>query len=79
MFYLWITSIAMVVGGVVLVAGKIAGVLDPIALVCGILLLWSGIVKVVLLRIWRASVGSSAPDSPNATTRAPAAKTFFGR
>ncbi len=65
MVYLWMTSIAMLVGGTVLIAGKFIGLLDPIALVCGLLLLWSGIVKIVVLRIWRKSLGSS--DAPSAS------------
>jgi hypothetical protein len=37
--------------------------LGPIAFVCGVLLLWSGIVKAIVLRIWRTTLSSAyAPD-----------------
>jgi hypothetical protein len=32
-------------------------------MVCGVLLLWSGVVKAIVLRIWRTTLNSaSAPD-----------------
>jgi hypothetical protein len=45
-----------VVVGVVLVAGSIAIGFGPIAFVCGALMLWAGIVKAIVLRIWRTTV-----------------------
>jgi hypothetical protein len=54
-----------VVGGVVLIAGSGAAGLGPIALVCGVLMLWSGLVKAIVLRIWHTTLH---PDSaPNQT------------
>ena len=44
--------------GVVLIAGSVVAGLGPIALVCGALLLWSGIVKAIVLRIWRTTLSS---------------------
>ena len=53
----WIVSAAMVLVGIALVLGGFAiGGMGPIAIVCGVLLLWSGIVKVIVLRIWRATL-----------------------
>jgi hypothetical protein len=52
-----------VVGGALLIAGSGAVGLGPIALVCGVLMLWSGIVKAIVLRIWQTTLNSdSAPD-----------------
>jgi hypothetical protein len=52
-----------VLAGVVLITGSVAAGLGPIAMVCGVLMLWSGIVKVVVLRIWHGTLNSnSAPD-----------------
>ena len=49
--------------GLVLVAGSVAIGLGPIAFVCGALLLWTGIVKAIVLRIWRATLSPDpAPD-----------------
>jgi hypothetical protein len=52
-----------VVGGVALIVGGGTAGLGPIALVCGVLMLWSGIVKAIVLRIWHTTLSSdSAPD-----------------
>jgi hypothetical protein len=71
MRYLWLTSFAMVAIGALLIAGKAAGYFETIALVAGMLLLWSGVVKVIVLRIWRSSLTlpgaterRSAPSKP---------------
>ena len=45
--------------GVLLVAGSVAMGLGPIAFVCGALMLWTGIVKAIVLRIWRTTL---SPD-----------------
>jgi hypothetical protein len=53
----------MVLGGFILIAGSTVVGLGPIAFVCGVLLLWSGIVKAIVLRIWRTTLSSAyAPD-----------------
>jgi hypothetical protein len=54
--YLWITSYMILFAGVALLAGGLIGILGPIALVGGLLLLWTGIVKIVVLRIWKRSI-----------------------
>jgi hypothetical protein len=46
----------MVVAGAALILGSVAVSLGPVALVCGVLLLWSGIVKMVVLRIWQGTL-----------------------
>jgi hypothetical protein len=51
---------AFVVVGMVLVAGSVRAGLGPIAMVCGVLLLWSGVVKVIVLRIWRTTLNSAS-------------------
>jgi hypothetical protein len=50
--------------GVVLIVGGVAAGLGPIALVCGVLMLWSGIVKAIVLRIWRTTLMSDPPSGP---------------
>ena len=53
----------LVVGGLLLIVGSGAAGLGPIALVCGVLMLWSGIVKAIVLRIWHTTFSSeSTPD-----------------
>jgi hypothetical protein len=42
--------------GVCLVACASLVSLGPIALVCGLLLVWSGIVKIIVLRIWHKTL-----------------------
>ena len=66
----------MVVVGGALILGSIAAGLSPVALVCGVLLLWSGIVKVIVLRIWRATLVQH--ESPDQVRLDPHAKTTFG-
>jgi hypothetical protein len=56
--FFWIVSAAMVLIGVALVLGGIIAGLGPVALVCGVLLLWSGVVKVIVLRIWRGTIAT---------------------
>ena len=56
--YLWFTSTAMIIAGVSLVAAAFFAGQGPIALVCGLLLLWSGVVKVVVLRIWQKTLAN---------------------
>jgi hypothetical protein len=51
----------MIGGGMLIAGGAVAG-LGPIALVSGVLLLWSGIVKAIVLRIWHTTL--SAPSVP---------------
>ena len=54
---------AFVVIGLVLVAGSMAIGFGPMAFVCGALLLWTGIVKAIVLRIWRTTLSPGpAPD-----------------
>ncbi|HLL51629.1 MAG TPA: hypothetical protein VK356_13250 [Thermomicrobiales bacterium] len=55
----------MVLLGIVLALGGIAAGMGPIAFVCGVLLLWSGIIKIVVLRIWRGTL-SANPSSTRA-------------
>jgi hypothetical protein len=46
----------MVLAGMALVAGAVVTGWGPVALVCGVSLLWSGIVKFIVLRIWRGTL-----------------------
>ncbi len=51
------------VGGGVLIAGAVTAGLGPIAFVCGVLMLWSGIIKAIVLGIWRANLPpETVPD-----------------
>ena len=61
----WIVSTMMVLVGITLVVGGLALGMGPVAFVCGVLLLWSGIVKIIVLRIWRATLPPAA-SSPGA-------------
>jgi hypothetical protein len=56
---------ALVIGGIILIAGSGAAGLGPIALVCGVLMVWSGIVKAIVLRIWHTTL--NADSAPNCT------------
>jgi hypothetical protein len=65
--YMWIIAAAALGGGIAIAAaGTVAG-LGPIALVCGVLLVWSGIVKVIVLRIWQAHLPRGSTDEPPRT------------
>jgi hypothetical protein len=59
--YLWISSFTILVAGIAVLAGGLIGLLEPIAVVLGLLLFWTGIVKIVVLRIWRRSIDSTNP------------------
>jgi len=52
--------------GLVLIAGGVVAGLGPIAMVCGVLLLWSGVVKAIVLRIWRTNLNAAATDHDQA-------------
>ena len=56
MRYLWISSVFMVVVGVACIAARYLGLLDPIATILGAMLIWSGVVKLIVLRVWRTSL-----------------------
>jgi hypothetical protein len=70
--YLWMTSYAMIAGGIVLIAGSFFGAFAMVGLVAGLLLIWSGIVKVIVLCIWRSSL--TGPERANGEERVPASK-----
>jgi hypothetical protein len=65
---LWIITFFMVGCGSVLVLGSALAGLGPIALVGGVLLVWSGIVKVVVLRVWRATLPLAPLPEPTRAT-----------
>ena len=49
--------------GILLVAGSVAIGFGPIAMVCGALLIWTGIVKAIVIRIWRTNLSAEpVPD-----------------
>jgi len=77
MRYLWIVSFAMIAVGIALTVGMISGLLGSIALICGVLLLWSGIVKVIVLRIWRSSL--TPQDVSSATPHTSSPRTEYGQ
>jgi hypothetical protein len=57
MRYLWITSTVMIAFGFLLIGGYQRGTFATIAIIAGLLLVWSGVVKLIVLRIWRSSLG----------------------
>ena len=61
---LWVVTVVMVVCGLILALGSAVAGLGPVALVCGVLLVWSGIVKVVVLRVWRATLPAVPRSEP---------------
>lgn len=69
MRYLSLGSAVVVVAGILLMtASRFAG-LGPVAFVGGALLCWSGVVKVLVVRIWKSTLGSP----PTVERGAPAA------
>lgn len=56
MRYLWISSAVMVLAGIACILARFLGLLDPIATILGAMLVWSGIVKLIVLRVWRTSL-----------------------
>ena len=61
MRFLWMISAMMVASGVLLLLAALVGGASPLLLVGGILLLWSGVVKVIVLRIWKSTLAAPAP------------------
>ena len=53
MRHLHLVSLLMTVVGLALVVFAVAGWLNPTLLVVGLFLLWAGIVKVVVVVLWR--------------------------
>jgi hypothetical protein len=51
--HLHLVSLLMTVVGLALVVFAVAGWLNPTLLVVGLFLLWAGIVKVVVVALWR--------------------------
>jgi hypothetical protein len=66
MRYLWATSFIMVAVGFVLIGAGVLGLLAPIALLLGLLSLWSGIVKLIVLRIWQRTLNAAVEEGPPA-------------
>jgi hypothetical protein len=66
MKYLRSASLAMVGGGAVLILLSFSAGFEPIPLVAGILLLWSGVVKLIVLRIWRYTLAAAPASQPSA-------------
>jgi hypothetical protein len=64
MRYLWIIAIFMIGLGSLLALGSAAAGIGPIALVCGVLLVWSGIVKVIVLRVWQKTLPAPTQTRP---------------
>jgi hypothetical protein len=56
MRYLWISSTFMVVAGIACILARFLGLLDPIATILGAMLVVSGLIKLIMLRIWRTSL-----------------------
>ena len=56
MRYLWFSSVFMVVAGVACILARFLGLLDPIATILGAMLVWSGVVKLIVLRVWKTSL-----------------------
>ena len=61
---LWLVTNVMVVCGIVLTLGAALFGLGPVALICGVLLIWSGFVKVIVLRVWRATLPAGPVQNP---------------
>lgn len=61
MRYLWISTSVILIAGAVLTVGGLIGALEAIAPVLGLLLLWTGIVKIVVLRIWQRRLSQPPP------------------
>lgn len=61
----WISAI-MTLAGIALVAGALAFSPDPMWTLVGLLLFWAGIVKVIVVAIWR---NLGAPETPAAPER----------
>lgn len=66
MKYLWIITAVMLGLGIALMVAGAVGLLGPIALVTGVLLLWSAIVKAIVLRIWRSTLATPVGVAPEA-------------
>ena len=66
MRYLWVIAVAMVIVGLSLLGISVILGSGPIGGIAGTLLLWSGVVKVIVLKIWQTTLNaprSSASES----------------
>jgi sulfite exporter TauE/SafE len=64
----------MTFAGVALIIAGLLTAISPVAFVAGVLLLWSGLIKIVVLRIWRATLASPPiPPDIRAVPRTPPA------
>ena len=60
MSYLRMTSYAMVLFGVISLIAGIVSDLGPFFIVCGMLMIVAGVVKVIALAIWQGAIFPSA-------------------
>jgi hypothetical protein len=74
--YLWIISAAMVATGGLLILGSLVVGAGPLVLLSGVLLLWSGAVKVIVLHIWRRVLAPPPAGRDVAPTTPPTAGTW---
>jgi hypothetical protein len=66
MNFLRSATLAMVGAGAALILLSLTAGLGPVPLLAGILLLWSGVVKLIVLRIWRHTLSAPSPPRPSA-------------
>jgi hypothetical protein len=62
--YLWLITLLMLIAGLSLFTGSLLVGLGPVALIGGVLLVWSAIVKVIVLRIWHGTLASGPTARP---------------
>jgi hypothetical protein len=62
--HLWLITATMIALGALMVLGSQAVGIGPVLLVGGLLLIWSALVKVIVLRVWRVTLGSPPLPEP---------------
>jgi hypothetical protein len=72
--YLRIVSILMTLLGVAALAAAVTVDVNPTVLLAGMMLVVAGIVKVVILGLWRSVAGIGAPVGPDISSNPTATK-----
>ena len=62
MRHIRLISLVMTLAGLALVAAAVAGLANPTLLLVGLFLLWAGVVKVVVIALWRHLGGAGSPS-----------------
>jgi len=69
MRHLWLITAIMVVAGAAMILASLVAGAGPIILIGGVLLVWSGLIKTAVLRVWGVFLESPPVAEPMSFSR----------